>query len=83
MLQIPVHNRHEHRGLPLSMNNKDDQSTDDTTRGLLSTFRERPGTLLVAPFVVIVALDLLANIAVLTKRSLEVLFTGQYTEWHF
>ena len=44
-------------------------------------FKRSPGTIVVLPFVLIFGLDLVANIAVVTKRSLEVFFTGEYTVW--
>lgn len=74
--------------IPLSLakrNKNDTEQKDSFSANLfdLNTFKEKPGTLLIAPFVVLVALDLLANIAVITKRSIEYALTGQYTEWHF
>jgi hypothetical protein len=47
------------------------------------SFQEKPGTLIVFPFLLIFGLDLVANIAAITRRSLEYDFTGQYTTWHF
>lgn len=38
-----------------------------------------PATLVLAPIVFLFGLDLVLNIAVVTKRSLEVFFTGEYT----
>lgn len=48
---------------------------------LMSMFQRSPGTIVVLPFVLIFGLDLVANIAVVTKRSLEVFLTGEYTVW--
>jgi hypothetical protein len=47
------------------------------------SFQEKPGTLIVLPFLLIFGLDLVANIAAITRRTLEYAFTGQYTTWHF
>jgi hypothetical protein len=47
------------------------------------TFQEKPGTLIVLPFLLLFGLDLVANIAAITRRSIEYAFTGQYTTWHF
>ena len=41
-----------------------------------------PGALLLSPFLLLFGLDIVANIAVITKRSLEVMFTGEYTVWN-
>ncbi|KAL7448162.1 hypothetical protein ACHAWC_000405 [Mediolabrus comicus] len=38
-----------------------------------------PATLVLAPLVFLFGLDLVLNLAVVTKRSLEVFFTGEYT----
>lgn len=43
----------------------------------LDRLKTKPGTLLILPFVVLVGLDLLLNIAVLTKRTFEFLVLGQ------
>lgn len=37
----------------------------------MQVFKNNPGTLIVAPFVLLFGLDLIANILVVTKRSLE------------
>lgn len=56
---------------------------DGATNGNIITrvFKKSPGVAIVAPVVLIFGLDLIVNIAVITKRSLEVLFTGEYTVW--
>lgn len=69
--------------LSMKRSNKNTNEKESSSSSLLDTFKDKPGTLLIAPFVVLVGLDLLANIAVLTKRSLEYAFTGEYTVWHF
>lgn len=43
--------------------------------------KKSPGTLLAAPFVFIFGLDLVLNILAITRRSLEVALTGEYTVW--
>ena len=40
-----------------------------------------PATYVIAPFIFIFGLDIVLNILVVTKRSLEVAFTGEYTVW--
>ena len=57
--------------------NEDDNNVDTTT----GIFKKSPGTAILAPFVLLLGVDLVANVAVVTKRSLEVLFTGEYTVW--
>lgn len=60
-----------------------DDEDDAAEKGILigGVFKKSPGLIFVAPLVLIFGLDLIANIAVVTKRSLEVLFTGEYTVW--
>jgi hypothetical protein len=53
----------------------DDGVTDRTNN------KKNKGLIFIAPFVFLFGLDLVLNIAVITKRSLEVLFTGEYTVW--
>jgi hypothetical protein len=43
--------------------------------------KKNKGVIFIAPFIFLFGLDLVLNIAVITKRSLEVLFTGEYTIW--
>jgi hypothetical protein len=43
--------------------------------------KKNKGVIFIAPFIFLFGLDLVVNIAVITKRSLEVLFTGEYTIW--
>lgn len=45
--------------------------------------KENPETLIIYPIVAIFFLDIVANILVVAKRTIEVIFTGQYTVWHF
>ena len=64
--------------------NEDDDVDNVVEKGnkiLGGVFRKSPGAVIVAPFVLLFGLDLILNIAVITKRSLEVLFTGGYTVW--
>jgi hypothetical protein len=64
--------------------NEDDDVDDVVEKGnkiLGGVFRKSPGAVIVAPFVLLFGLDLILNIAVITKRTLEVLFTGGYTVW--
>ena len=59
----------------------DENEKDMGDNALMSMFQRSPGTIVVLPFVLIFGLDLVANIAVVTKRSLEVFLTGEYTVW--
>ena len=62
--------------------NDSDEKDDDPKNGnFMGIFKKSPGAAIVAPFVLLFGLDLVANIAVITKRSLEVFFTGEYTVW--
>lgn len=60
---------------------KGDDVDDGGGGNVMGIFKKSPGAIIVAPFVLLFGLDLIANIAVVTKRSLEVLFTGEYTVW--
>eukprot|EP00550_Attheya_septentrionalis_P006704 CAMPEP_0198301610 /NCGR_PEP_ID=MMETSP1449-20131203/52274_1 /TAXON_ID=420275 /ORGANISM="Attheya septentrionalis, Strain CCMP2084" /LENGTH=129 /DNA_ID=CAMNT_0044003729 /DNA_START=168 /DNA_END=554 /DNA_ORIENTATION=+ len=57
-------------------NLRDEEKVEDRPSSVLDRFRKNPGSLVVAPFVLLFALDIVANILVVTKRSIEVLFTG-------
>jgi len=59
----------------------DDAQDEDSGSGFVGIFKKSPGVAIVAPFVLLFGLDLILNIAVITKRSLEVFFTGEYTVW--
>jgi len=59
----------------------DDGDSNDNGNNFMGIFKKSPGVAVVAPFVLLFGVDLLLNIAVITKRSLEVLFTGEYTVW--
>ena len=58
-----------------------EEDDDSSNSGIMGIFKKSPGTVIIAPFILLFGLDLIANIAVVTKRSLEVLFTGEYTVW--
>ena len=67
----------------------DDSSTSSPPTALLAKkedeqdepvgFFSKPGNLILLPFVLLFGFDLIANIAVVTKRSVEVLLYGEYT----
>lgn len=59
----------------------EEEDDDSSNSGIMGIFKKSPGTIIIAPFILLFGLDLIANIAVVTKRSLEVLFTGEYTVW--
>jgi hypothetical protein len=56
---------------------------NETKKPWIRIDTSKPGTLIVAPFVAIFFLDIVANILVVTKRTIEYAFTGEYTVWHF
>mmetsp|Transcript_16867 Transcript_16867/g.40320 ORF Transcript_16867/g.40320 Transcript_16867/m.40320 type:complete len:185 (-) Transcript_16867:99-653(-) len=58
-----------------------EEKDDDSNNKMMAVFKKSPGVAIVAPFVLVFGLDLVLNIAVVTKRSLEVFFTGEYTVW--
>lgn len=65
-------------------NNNDDGVTNNKQPLSFSDrMREKPGTLIFYPIVGIFFLDIVANILVVAKRTIEYIFTGQYTVWHF
>lgn len=53
-----------------------------TTTTPMENFTNNPGNLIAAPFIFLLGLDLVLNILVLTKRTIEVIFTGHYTVWN-
>lgn len=61
--------------------NEPDADGEEKDAGMMGIFKKSPGAIVVAPFLLLFGLDLIANIAVITKRSLEVFFTGEYTVW--
>jgi hypothetical protein len=64
--------------------NKNDRQTEVSEDKIswIDIVKQKPGTLVIAPFVLIFFLDIVANVLVLTKRTMEYAFTGQYTVWH-
>ncbi|CAJ1958802.1 unnamed protein product [Cylindrotheca closterium] len=59
----------------VSNRNKGSSEDDDEKGGVFS----KPANLIFLPFVAIFGLDLVLNILVVVKRSIEVALTGQYT----
>ncbi|KAL7488771.1 hypothetical protein ACHAW6_014388 [Cyclotella cf. meneghiniana] len=53
------------------MGKNEEEATDNGSEKILGVFKKNPGTIIAVPFVVLVGVDLIANIAVVTKRSLE------------
>jgi hypothetical protein len=49
----------------------------------LQTIKDKPQTLIIGPIFTLFFLDIVLNILVVAKRTIEVIFTGSYTEWHF
>ena len=54
-------------------------NSSEKDRDTVEKKKMSPATLVLAPLVFLFGLDLVLNIAVVTKRSLEVFFTGEYT----
>ena len=52
-------------------NNNNDDDTNGSANKIMGVFQKNPGTIIVVPFVALFGLDLIANILVVTKRSLE------------
>jgi len=50
---------------------------DDSGNKFLNTLKEKPGTLIILPFVAIFGIDLILNIVFVTKRSLEFVLLGE------
>ena len=61
-------------------NKKDNNENDTDTKGssiFWENLKDKPGTLIILPFVALVGIDLLLNIAVITKRSIDYFVFGQ------
>lgn len=50
---------------------KDKNENAGKSSQVMGVFQKNPGTIIVVPFVLLFGFDLIANIAVVTKRSLE------------
>ena len=61
--------------------NAEDEKNESSS--WLERVKSKPGTIIILPFVAIFFLDIVANILVVTKRTIEYALTGQYTVWHF
>mmetsp|Transcript_18930 Transcript_18930/g.21928 ORF Transcript_18930/g.21928 Transcript_18930/m.21928 type:complete len:125 (+) Transcript_18930:127-501(+) len=61
--------------------NIDEEDTKEFS--MIENFKSKPGTLIILPFVAIFFVDIVANILVITKRTIEYAITGEYTVWHF
>ncbi len=70
-----------HNATRRKRNDYDDATSTKQTNRTMGVFKKSPGAAILAPFVFLFGLDLVANVAVVTKRSLEVFFTGEYTVW--
>ena len=60
---------------PTTSDNNEDDDDNNKVMGIFNS--KSPGTLLIAPFVILFGLDLILNIAAITRRSLEYVLTGQ------
>jgi hypothetical protein len=63
--------------LEMKNKNNSDEETERKLSDVFDTLKKSPGTLIALPFLIIFGLDLLLNIAVITKRSLEYILLGQ------
>ena len=62
---------HEFHVLLAKNSGGDDNESNDLNKKVMQVFKKNPGTIIVAPFVLLFGFDLIANILVVTKRSLE------------
>lgn len=69
--------------LLLTKHNGKQKESDEGESSWIEIVKSKPGTLIIAPVVALFFLDIVANILVVTKRTVEYVFTGQYTVWHF
>ena len=56
---------------------KSNQQDKENKRSMLDVIKEKPATLVMAPFVLLIGLDLVANIFFLTKRTIELYAFGK------
>ena len=79
LFMAPVNNKKKKN---VNVNVNDDEGNDDNANTGISPFLEniknaKPGTLIILPFVALFGIDLLLNIAVITKRSIDYFVFGQ------
>lgn len=67
----------------MKMKKKVNMEDENEGSSWLEKVKSKPGTIIILPFVAIFFLDIVANILVVTKRTIEYALTGQYTVWHF
>lgn len=64
--------------VPLGMKKKNaDNEETKKTSSFLDTLKEKPATLIALPFVALLGVDLVLNLLVITKRTLEFFLLGQ------
>lgn len=56
---------------------KKEEQQDKPPAGIWETIQEKPATLVALPFVFLLGVDLILNIGVLTKRTIEYFLLGQ------
>ena len=61
----------------LSANKSDKKQTSEAKVSLLEYYKQNPAMLVLAPFIFIFGVDILLNLAVLTKRTFEYFVLGQ------
>lgn len=66
-----VYNKPNSKGGLLAKQSNDNGENAKESDKIFGVLKKNPGTLLVVPFVALFRFDLIANIAVVTKRSLE------------
>jgi hypothetical protein len=64
-------------GTRMMMKKKDDANKEGKEFFTMDNFKENPGTLIALPFLLLFGLDLVLNIVVITKRTLEYFLLGQ------
>jgi hypothetical protein len=75
---VPYNNRNTHK-CHLAQKKDNSDETNDSNK-IMGVFTKNPGTIIMIPFVALFGLDLIANIAVVTKRSLEGTYVVYY-QW--
>ncbi len=71
----------KHQNMKKESKDPDESLSSSTTTSddWLKRLKSKPGTIIIAPFVALFALDLVLNILAVTRRTIEYALTGQYT----
>ena len=69
--------RHRATGLTAKKQAKENDTDGSEKPSIMDTIKKSPGTLIAAPFVVLIGVDLVLNIGVLVKRTVEYFAFGK------